>query len=229
MEYIDIIKNNSFFAICILFVVFCVIRGARKGMLRIIYGMISWLLLMVFVNIACGYISDYLNVNTPLPTMVQNNIVSNLHERYEKTEMEQEGSGEAAIITILPPSIQNTINETIDNSVDVFIDTVSTQLSESAIRGIATIISVLAGLLLLFILDKIIRLIGMLPGFSEVNTALGVVTGLIEGMLIIWFAMYLADCFPTSAYGSYIIENSTSNELLNYIYQINIIEQIIGI
>lgn len=225
----EIITQNILLIICILALIFFVIRGARKGMLRIIYGFISWILLMVFVNIACVYIADYLNVNTGLPTVMQDTIESNLHNRYDKNEQEQEGTGQEAIISILPPSVKATIDQTINNSIDMFINNVSTELSVSAIKGIATIISVILGILLLYVLDKIIKLIGMIPGINGVNTILGVFTGFCEGMLIIWFCMYMADCFPTSVYGTYIIEQSTANDLLNYIYQINLIEQFIGI
>ncbi len=220
--------QNPLFIIAMLVLLFCIVRGARKGMLRIIYGMISWVLLLVFVNIACGYIADYLNVNTPLPTMVQERIVSSLHNEYEEKEQAQEGEGTNAVLKLLPASIRTSVSETINESVDTLIQNVSIKLSESAIKGIATIMSVLLGIVLLFLLDKLIKLISDLPGVHGVNMVLGILTGCLEGMLIIWFAMYLADCFPTSMYGQFFIANVSENTILNYVYQANIIERVIG-
>lgn len=224
-----ILLKNPLVIIFILLMFFCIIRGARKGILRIIYGMIAWILLLWFVNIACGYISDYLNVSTPLPTIVQEHIFSNLMQKYDNTEISDSGTGMEAIMKLIPDPLRNSINETIHNSVEATIQAITSELSETAIKGISIIISVIIGVLILFVLDKLIKLLGNLPGIYGVNVFLGVIAGLLEGLLITWLCMYLADCFPTTIFGQFIIINIRDNELMNYIYQINIIEQIIGI
>ena len=58
----EMIKNPMLITFVVIMLI-CMIRGARKGMLRIIYGVISWVLLLVFVNMACDYISDYFSKN----------------------------------------------------------------------------------------------------------------------------------------------------------------------
>lgn len=221
--------KNPLVIIFILLMLFCIIRGARKGMLRILYGMISWILLLWFVNVACGYIADYLNVNTPLPTIVQENIFSNLQEKYNNTEAVQSGTGMDGVMKLIPEPLRNGINETIHNSIEATIQAITIELSETAIRGISILISIILGLLLLFILDKVIKILGEIPGISGVNTFLGVFTGFVEGLLITWLCMYLADCFSTTVYGQFILSNCESNAFMNYVYQINVIEQIIGI
>lgn len=213
----------------ILVMAFCIIRGARKGIMRIIYGMISWILLLWFVSTACGYISEYLNVNTQIPTIVQQSIFSNLQEKYNATESVEEGTGLSAVMQILPEDLRATIDQTIHNSIEVTIQNISSKLSENAIRGISTIISVLLGVLLLFILDRLIKLLGNIPGVNGVNTALGVAAGFVEGLLITWLCMYLADCFPASSFGQFVLSNCNQNQFMNYVYQINLIKQIIGI
>ena len=209
--------------------VFCIIRGARKGILKILYGMISWILLLWFVNTACGYISDYLNVGTPLPTVIQDHIFTNLNDKYQNTEAIENGTGMDAVMKLIPEPLKLSINETIHNSVEATIHAITMELSETAIKGISIIISVILGVLILFILDKVINLLGNLPGIYSANTVLGIVAGLVEGILLTWLCMYLADCFPTTVFGQFIISNCEANDIMNYIYQINFIEQIIGI
>ncbi|SDB52953.1 Colicin V production protein [Pseudobutyrivibrio sp. YE44] len=221
--------TNPILIIFILLMLFCMIRGARKGMLRLIYGVISWVLLLIFVNMACDYISDYLNVNTSIPTMVQEQISTRLNEKYEASEETKQGSGMDGVMELVPKPIKEGFDETIHKSVEATIQLISTELSETAVKGIAFIISVAVGVLLLFILDKLIVFIGELPGIDTVNSLLGIITGFAEGLMLTWLFMYLADCFPTTIYGQFIISNTTSNSFMDYVYQINIIEQIIEI
>lgn len=225
---LDIIKN-PLVIIFILLMLFCIIRGARKGILRIIYGMVSWILLIWFVNIACGYIADFLNVSTPLPTVIQEHIFSNLQDKYNNTEAIQTGSGMDAVMNLIPESIRTGIDNTIHNSVEATIQAITLELSETAIKGISIIISVIAGVIILFLLNKLIELLGNLPGIYNINMILGIFAGFIEGLLVTWLCMYLADCFPTTLFGQFILANSASNDFMNYIYQVNIIEQVIGI
>lgn len=225
---LDIIKN-PLVIIFILLMLFCIIRGARKGILRIIYGMVSWILLIWFVNITCGYIADYLNVSTPLPTVIQEHIFSNLQDKYNNNESIQTGSGMDAVMNLIPESIRTGIDNTIHNSVEATIQAITLELSETAIKGISIIISVIAGVIILFLLNKLIELLGNLPGIYNINMILGIFAGFIEGLLVTWLCMYLADCFPTTLFGQFILANSASNDFMNYIYQVNIIEQVIGI
>ena len=224
-----LLLKNPLVIIFILLMIFCIIRGARKGILKILYGMISWILLLWFVNTACVYISDYLNVSTPLPTVIQDHIFTNLNSKYENTEAIEAGTGMDAVMKLIPEPLKLSINETIHNSIEATIHAITLELSETAIKGISIIISVIVGVLILFILDKVINLLGNLPGIYSVNMILGIVAGLVEGLLVTWFCMYLADCFPTTLFGQFIISNSKGNDLMNYVYQTNLIEQIIGI
>ena len=114
-------------------------------------------------------------------------------------------------------------------SIDATIQLISKELSDTAIHGISIIISIIVGTLVLFILNWLIQVLGFVPGIRGVNRTLGIVAGLLEGFLITWLCMYLADCFPSSDLGSYIIEKTLADPLLTHVYQINVIEQIIGI
>lgn len=221
--------KNPLFIFFILLMLFCIVRGARKGILKIIYGLVSWILLLWFVSIACGYISDYLNVNTPIPGIVQEHILSNLQDKYNATEAVETGTGLDAVMQIIPAQLRQNIDNTIHNSVEATIQAISSELSETAIKGISTVISVLLGVLILYILDRIIQLIGKIPGIHGVNAVLGIAAGCVEGLMITWFCMYLADCFPTTFFGQFVLSNCDQNAFMNYVYQINIIEQIIGI
>ncbi|MDC7279177.1 CvpA family protein [Butyrivibrio fibrisolvens] len=229
MEYVERLVSNPVLIVFIVLMLFCIIRGAKRGMLRIIYGLVSWIFLICFVNFACGVVSDYLNVNTPIPTMVQESIVIHLKDKYESSEQEEEGTGTDAVMKLVPPSVKEKLDETIETSIDTTIQLISHELSETAIHGISIVISVIAGTLALYLLSKVIALLGLVPGIRGVNKTLGIIAGFGEGILITWVCMYLADCFPASELGSLIIEKTQVEPILTLVYETNIIERIIGI
>ena len=206
-----------------------VIRGAKKGMLRIIFGILSWVFLILFVNYGSTYVHDYITVNTQVPVMVQEKIHERLQDKYTVSESEKAGSGEDAVLFSVPTSIRTKVLETVRNSVEETINLIALELTDAAIRGISNILTVAAGILLLFLIDKFLKLVGLVPGLNGVNTTLGIVAGFIEGLLIIWLLMYLADCFPTTTYGEFIHEYTESSQILTILSETNVIARIIGI
>ncbi len=207
----------------------CILRGARRGMVRIIFGLCSWIFLIWFVNFSTIYISDYLTINSPVEDIFQEHISEYIHNRYTVAEEEENGSGAEAIIGITPENIKTEITETIQTSIDSTIELITEELSKEAIKGLSTIISVIIGSIFIWLIDQLLRYIGFVPGVRDVNRILGVAAGFGEGLLIIWVIMYLAECFPTTTYGEYILENTMSNQILLSVYQLNVIKQIIGI
>ena len=206
-----------------------IIRGATKGMLRIVFGIVAWVILILFVNYGSTYVHDYINVNTQIPVVVQEKINERLHDKYTLSEEEQAGTGEDAVLFSVPARIRNKVMETVRNSVEETITLIALELTDAAIKGISTIICVVAGILLLIIIDKLLKLIGLVPGIHGFNRTLGIVAGLLEGLLIIWLLMYIADCFPTTTYGEFIHEYTESSQILLVLKETNIIARIIGI
>lgn len=219
---------NYLLIITALILLFCVIRGARRGMLRIVFGIIAWVFLICFVNYGSNFIDNYISTSTQVPYTIQEGIVSHLTERYTASEEQEVGTGEEAVMSMVPSSIKEEITESVQNSIDATIRFIAEELTDAAINGISTIIAVLIGILVIYIIDKIIRGIGLVPGIKDVNRLLGVVAGLLEGMLAIWLLMYIASCFPASAVGQFVIQNVEKDQLLYFVYENNIIARIIG-
>lgn len=213
----------------VIILLLCIIRGATKGMLRILFGIIAWVLLICFVNIGSEYLSEYITTSTALPQTIQANIDSNLHKKYEASEEKEEGSGEEAVMSIVPASIKETIMESVQTSIDMTINLIAVELTLTAIKGFSTIVCVVIGIILIILLGKLIKLIGFVPGVRDVNRILGIIAGFIEGLLIIWLIMFIADCFPASTLGRFVRENAQNEQMIYFVYQNNLIERIIGI
>ncbi|MCR5196282.1 MAG: CvpA family protein [Pseudobutyrivibrio sp.] len=207
----------------------CALRGAQKGMIRIVFGLVAWAFLVCFVNYGSVIVSDYITTKTQIPKMVEENIDKRLHDRYQVSEENEAGTGEEAVLSIVPERIKNEITDTIRTSIDSVILFVAQELTESAIKGLSTIITIVAGSLIIGIIDRLLRAVGFVPGIKDVNKTLGFVAGAFQGLVITWFVMYLATCFPYAKWANFIVENTKTNKVLTFVFENNIIEKIIRI
>ncbi|MBE5904471.1 MULTISPECIES: CvpA family protein [Pseudobutyrivibrio] len=220
---------NILLVIFIVLMVFFIVRGAQRGMIRIIYSLVAWIFLLLFVNYGKVYVADYIKLHTEIPTRVENAIDGHLHTKYDSSEAEEVGSGRDAVLSIVPEFVKDDIETSIENSIDNIIKAIAKELSDAAINGISNILLIAVGIIIIYIIDRLLRAVGFVPGIRDVNRLLGIIAGAVEGMLVTWFAMYLADCFPTSFFGQFIITYAKENQMLYYIYTNNLIERIIGI
>lgn len=220
---------NYLLIACIVILLACIIRGAHRGMLRIVFGVVGWIFIICFINYSSDYVTSYISDNTKVPTVVQEHITTHLTDKYNTSEEKEAGTGEDAVMQVVPNYIKEKVTETVQSSIEATINFISQELTTAAIKGIATIVSIVAAILFLFILDKIIKAIGLVPGIKDVNRLLGIIAGVAEGMLIIWLLMYIASCFPASTLGEFVIKNAEKDQLVYFIYQNNLIARIIGI
>lgn len=220
---------NLLFIIFIIVMLLFIIRGANRGMIRIIYSLVAWAFLIIFVNYASAYIADYLTLHTELPSHVEELIGDHLHKKYEASEEKEVGSGQEAVISVVPEFIMKDIEQSVQTSIDNTIKAISEDLTGSAIKGISTILALAIGIILIVLVDTLLRAIGFVPGLRDVNKLLGVIAGAAEGLLFTWLIMYLANCFPTTTTAQFIITSAKANQVMNIIYTNNPIERIIGI
>lgn len=215
---------NYFFIICILIMFACFIAGTHRGMLKIIYGIIAWVFVFWFVNFANPYVLEALNEHTNIEVVINEKITERLELKYEESEKEEEGSGKMAVYNIIPLTLRESFNEIVKDSVDKFIETVASAFTDLAMKGVAAVLSIILAYLIIWLIGKILILVNFMPGLNQVNRLLGGITGLLEGLLIIWIIMFVADMFPTSLIGQVVVENVSSNEILLTIYDNNFIK-----
>ena len=212
----------------IIILLFCVLRGATRGILRIAFGLIAWIFLICFINYGSEFAGNYITNSTGVPQMIQQSIGTHLQERYKSSEEKEAGTGADAVMAVVPEAIKEKMVASVQSSIEATINFVANELTVTAVKGISIILCIILGIIIIYIVDTIIKAVGLVPGVKDVNKLLGILAGFFEGMLIIWLFMYIADCFPTSALGRFIINNVQSDPIITFIYQNNIIKNIIG-
>lgn len=218
------------------------LTGYAKGFLKIVYSLISWVVILVFVSIATPYIHDYLKNNTD----IYNKVVVYCEEAIrEKAEQEiEESDGDisaltenelfAAIAEKLPEDLLQNIKEQTDELTGDLMenyglyDKTAAAMADLFLKGISTLVAMLAGAILSAFISVILGFIAKLPIIGFANRILGLAAGAANGLLIVWLAFYLVAVLCTTQLGSEVITHINANEFLTYLYENNPILSILS-
>ena len=249
---------NIVFVAVLLILVFCTNNGWRKGLLGMIYGLISWVFLLVFVIWANPFIDSYLRERSSLPEKMQQTVEQALSEKTEEvaenaTQGAQEGMEE--FLSELPEPFRGALTDLLtqtesqvqeqqgqngqtqgtqaqngqEQAAQSIQGAVAQQLVDYAIRGIAILIAFVVAQLIVWLVGNIISAVGDAPVISGINGLLGFLAGAVQGFLYVWILMYLVALTGATAFSQQIITYIYQNAFLVYLYQHNAVMAIVEI
>jgi len=211
------------------------LTGYAKGFLKIVYSLISWVVILVFVSIATPYIHDYLKNNTDIYNKVVAYCEEAIRERAEQEIEESDGGMSAltenelfaAIAEKLPEDLlQNIKEQTGELTGDLMenyglYDKTAVAMADLFLKGISTLAAMFAGAILSALISVILGFIAKLPLIGFANRILGLAAGAANGLLIVWLAFYLVAVLCTTQLGGEVITHINANEFLTYLYENN--------
>lgn len=217
------------------------LTGFAKGFLKIVYSLVSWIVILVFIICATPHIQNYLKNDTN----IYNKVVAYCEEAIrEQAEQEMEESGGdmsaltenelfAAIAEKLPENLLEDLKAQTSEITDELMesyglyDKTAVALADLFLQGISTLVAMIAGAIVSAFLSMVLGFIAKLPLIGFANKVLGLVAGAANGLLIIWIAFYLVAVLCTTELGSTIITHIYASEFLTYLYENNIILSIL--
>jgi len=211
------------------------LTGYAKGFLKIVYSLISWVVILVFVSIATPYIHDYLKNNTDIYNKVVAYCEESIREKAEQEIEESHGDMSAltenelfaAIVEKLPEDLlQNIKEQTNELTGDLMenyglYDKTAVAMADLFLKGISTLVAMVAGAVLSAFISVILGFIAKLPLIGFANRVLGLAAGAANGLLIVWLAFYLVAVLCTTQLGSEVITYINASKFLTYIYENN--------
>ena len=213
------------------------LTGYAKGFLKIVYSLISWVVILVFVTVATPYIHDYLKNDTD----IYNKVVAYCEEAIrEKAEQEMQENGNdmsaltenelfAAIAEKLPADLLENLKAHADELTGDLVeeyglyDKTAVAMADLFLKGISTVIAMIAGAIVSALISAVLGFVGKLPLIGFANRVLGLGAGAANGLLIVWLAFYLVAVLCTTQLGGEVITHINANEFLTYLYENNLI------
>ncbi len=230
------------------------LTGYAKGFLKIVYSLISWIVMLAFVIFATPYIENYLKTETEL----YNKVVVYCEDTLRRQVQEELGnmniSGvensltENELFTAIADKLPDNLLEEVKSKTSEMTDGLKEKTNEIAnelietkgiygktavaiadlfLQGVSTVIAMILGAIVSIFISLLLGFIGKLPIIGFANQILGLVAGAVNGLLIIWIAFYLVTVMSTTELGSMVISHIYASPFLIYIYENNVLLSIL--
>ena len=221
--------NYLLIAVLALFAIL-VIRGYRKGFLRIVVSFIGMIVIIFAVRKATPYVSEYLINNTKTYESIQNKVTEKFKEANLQYDNTIPGNQELTINSYdIPDVLKN--NLIINNTeemyktllVNLFEEYVSAYMASLAVKALAFVLLFAVLNIAFKILLDVVDLISRIPVLKGFNRLAGALLGFVESLLIVWVVFFLTVMFIGNDSGSEIFKMIAESKLLTFLYNSNVL------
>lgn len=192
--------------IIIAFIALCTFSGYRKGLIKVAFGLVSFILAIIISIILYKPVSNFVINYTPIDDYIETSITDRLNSS-ETTDEEIDN-----FVANYFSNIKNASSTVIANTISKTIINVSCMI-------IVFIVANIVLLLFKFIGD----LIGKLPLIKQVNNIGGFFYGLLKGFVIIYILLALVSILSPLVNLNAIINIINKSIIANIMYNNNII------
>ena len=228
---------NWLLVVVLLIILFAAIHGACKGLLRVLFSLVSIVVLIVLVSFATPHVADFIQQHTGLDQRIAAQISDKMQASVETAaentvESQQQGLESAGIH--LPAALQKVlVKEGVSSAENTVSQSGIYDRTGEWMAGI--IISVLAFLIALLIAAIIVGLIGKatdvvnhIPLIGGVNRFLGFFAGGFQGVILVWLLFALLSIMSVTSTGGVLTDSIEKNTFLSLLYQHNLVLSILG-
>ena len=208
--------------IIVLIIALCIFAGYKKGLMGVLFKIVSFILALIVALILHGPISNFIINNTSIDENLETLIINNIDPN--KEVLDENGNLK-----------ENTNNsETIQEYITSTIGDVKDNVENAAARSIAiTIINIAVLILILLItriilgvLNIIINIVAKLPIIKQFNTAGGLIFGAVEGLIIVYVLLAICALIAPLFSDLQLINSINSSTLGKLMYDNNILLKI---
>ena len=157
-------------------ILFCAIRGWRRGLLRILYSLISVILLIGLISYATPYISSYIKNNTGIYTALEQHCIQAFQERGQSS-VSQTVSGNTDVVGVaLPEQVASYITNSGNNLLEQsgIYEALGRKMADWILAGVSYFVALLLAGLIVSMIGKSLRIINRIPVLKGVNRILGI-------------------------------------------------------
>lgn len=220
---------NWILVIVLAILIFCAVRGWNRGLLRMLFSLVSVIVLIGLVAYATPHVSNFVKEHTGAydkiqeycTDAVQRRAESGLEDAVGQTDNTHEKGG-------LPDKVTSYIMGTGESVLEQsgMYEAVGSKAADVILSGIAFFITLILALILVNIIGKALDIVNKIPIIKGINRTLGIFAGVLQGFIIIWLIFMFLAMISGTSYGKICIDYIDSNPFLEYLYYNNVLLEI---
>lgn len=218
------------------------IVGYCKGMLRIVYSMVAWMIVLAFVVWSIPHINLYLRENTLIYEKIEAHC-EEMVRRSANDELEQAGQEkgdelaeqlnenemlESLGIGVPAPVLEGILEKTTD-AAGVLMEqsgiytAIAAGLADFILKGISFFVALIAAWILVHIISQLLGIVSRIPVIKGANRSLGLLVGMVYGLLLVWLAFYVVALGSAGETGQMIVSYIYESSFLTFLYENNFV------
>ena len=199
--------------------------GYRRGFVKVVLLLCSWLIAMILSAALMPYVSSFLEKNTPVYAVLS----ENLSEHLKKAAEESIGKDEVHEEIRLPQNLLDTLDGFMSEDAGELLeatgvyDVMGEKLAHILINAISYMIVMTVVMILLRILLHMTDVINKIPVIGGINKVAGLVAGFLQALIISWLICMFISLISESEFGTILYGNIIDSRILTYIYHHNML------
>lgn len=222
---------SGLFAVVIIILAGFTLHGYIKGLVRVVFSLVSIFLTIVFVTWMTPYVSDFLE-KTPVYHNIQEKCVESIQGKTQ-TQIEQETDNQTPLTIAgieIPKEWQELLShKTADGILEQsgIYEEIGDYVAGIIINIIACILTFIIVFLVLRILINILDLVAKLPVLNGINHLGGTIAGALEGVIVTWILFFVITLCQSSELCQGLLQDINQNSFLKILYENNLVEYIL--
>ncbi len=220
----------------LLIILIFMIRGFRKGFLRVLYSLVAIILLIGLVGYATPHVSAYLKGHTKIYTNIsqrwENRIQDSAEGVVDSTARGQQEAIEAAGIQ-LPEVLEESIfGEGLDKIGETVESTgiykqAGERMASVIVAVLAFLITLVLAILIVWLIGKVTDIVNKIPIIKGINRFFGIFAGAFQGFIVVWLLFLLLSIISATALGNLLISYIEECAFLKILYDHNVILEVL--
>ena len=213
-----------------------VIWGYKKGFMKVVLSLVSWVVVLVACYIATPIVAEGIVEHTPLAEVIQETVTDNLNKALDEVMEGVAGALNhekiAEVEAQLPEQVKQmiygegqTLEDLITSTGEVQIDT--TNLAHGAAYLIGLLLVIIVTRIALIIVEKFLGLVAKLPLIGQADTLLGIVAGAVKGLIWSWVVLTVVAVLAYTGANTELMTMVNSSDLLLWLYANNPIMMVV--
>ena len=205
--------------VLIVFIVFFIniYQGYRKGFLRTVLSLVSWIFIIVVANMFAPQLTEMLISETSIDETIIQFINEKLTETVGFINIEEQ----------LPVELREILSGNFNSFEEIFVsDILKTEevllpYIFEALKILSTIILIIILRIVVNIVDKILAFATNLPLIGQADKTLGLVFGFAKGFVLVWILMTIITFGFMLNINSFDISIINESQILTWLYENN--------
>ncbi len=204
--------------VAILIILLMVLWGAKKGLVRSVFGLGSLMLSLILALTLYPAVTNFLE-----ESVVGDYVRLNVYKVFDAQDVEPTEPAEAGEVLNLPTSLQSILSDTVNEATATVKESVAETVAGLALKLLGILIVFVLTKLILWILVSILSGIAKLPVLRGVNKLLGGVLGGVYGVLLLYVLLALLTFTTTLQAFNKPIQVVLESKFVSTMYNQNII------